>query len=61
MDALRSAAREYLKKVDRENRPEFNSDRVTLPDRLDTLSRDILAYNSTSHAEVSCLGLKVML
>lgn len=52
MDALRSAAREYLKKADRENSPEFDPDGVALPDGLDTLSRDILDCDLTSHQEV---------
>ncbi|KAJ9365408.1 hypothetical protein C8Q69DRAFT_528700 [Paecilomyces variotii] len=58
MDALRSAAREYLKKADRENSPEFDPDGVALPDGLDTLSRDILDRNLTSHQE-TCESLLV--
>ncbi|GAD93587.1 conserved hypothetical protein [Paecilomyces variotii No. 5] len=58
MDALRSAAREYLKNADQEKSPEFEPDGLALPDGLDILSRDILGRNSTSHQEL-CESLLV--
>lgn len=53
MDSLRRAAREYLKKADGDNIPDFSPGQTTLPDGLDPLWRDVLKHDSSKHQEVS--------
>lgn len=56
MDSLRRAAREYLKRADGDNIPDFIPDQTTLPEGLDPLWRDVLSHDSSNHQEVSPAG-----
>ncbi|KAL2011288.1 hypothetical protein VTN00DRAFT_4006 [Thermoascus crustaceus] len=59
MDSLRRAAREYLKRADGDNIPDFIPDQTTLPEGLYPLWRDVLSHNSSNYQE-ACENLLIV-